>query len=108
MNIYQVRLINPDRDLDQTIAVPEDEYIWDMADEAGIKLPAGCLQGECSVCVAKVIAGEVDQSEQKFFSPEELAQGYSVTCVAYPRSNCTLETHQEQKLYQNSLYHSEK
>ena len=106
MNIYQVRLINPDLDLDRTIAVSEDEYIWDAADEAGIKLPAGCLQGECSVCVAKIIAGEVDQSEQKFFSREELAQGYTVTCVAYPGSDCILETHQEQQLYQNSLYHT--
>ncbi|WP_019505414.1 2Fe-2S iron-sulfur cluster-binding protein [Pleurocapsa sp. PCC 7319] len=108
MTTYQVRLINTDRDLDQTISVPEDEYIWDVADEAGIKLPAGCLQGECSVCVAKIIDGKVDQSEQKFFSPKELAQGYTVTCVGYPRSDCTLETHQEPKLYQNSLYHSDK
>lgn len=106
MNIYQVRLINSDLDLDRTIAVPEDQYIWDVADESGIKLPGGCLQGECSVCVAKIIAGEVDQSEQKFFSLEEVAQGYSVTCVAYPRSDCTLETHQERKLYQDSLYHT--
>ncbi len=106
MNIYQVRLINSDLDLDRKIAVPEDQYIWDIADGSGIKLPGGCLQGECSVCVTKIIAGEVDQSEQKFFSLEELAQGYSVTCVAYPRSDCTLETHQERKLYQDSLYHT--
>ncbi|MBE9115017.1 2Fe-2S iron-sulfur cluster binding domain-containing protein [Lusitaniella coriacea LEGE 07157] len=104
MAVYRVRLVNPARNLDETIAVPDDRYILDMADELGIRLPSGCLQGECSVCVAKIIEGEVDQKEQQFLSPTEVAAGYTVTCVAYARSDCTLETHQEQELYPSSLY----
>ncbi|GBF80101.1 2Fe-2S iron-sulfur cluster-binding protein [Aphanothece sacrum] len=104
MTVYQVRLINPSLNLDYTLEVPDDQYILDVADEAGIRLPSGCLQGECSVCVAKLIEGEVDQTEQKFLKPSEINQGYTVTCVAYPRSNCVLETHQESSLYKNSLY----
>lgn len=104
MKIYQVRLINPDLGLDQIVAVPEDQYILDMAEEAGIRLPSGCKQGECSACVAKLLEGDVDQTEQKFLKPAEIGAGYIVTCVTYPRSDCTLQTHQEKILYQSSLY----
>ncbi|MBI4781368.1 MAG: 2Fe-2S iron-sulfur cluster binding domain-containing protein [Oscillatoriophycideae cyanobacterium NC_groundwater_1537_Pr4_S-0.65um_50_18] len=108
MAVYQVRLVNEALGLDRTIAVPDDQYIIDIAEESGIRLPAGCKQGECSACIAKLVAGEVDQTEQKFLRPQELSQGYAVTCVAYPRSNCTLLTHQEQMLYQSSLYYTKK
>jgi ferredoxin len=104
MAVYQVRLINPAIALDRTLAVPDDQYILDIAEDAGIRLPAGCKQGECSSCLARLIEGEVDQSEQKFLRLPELTAGYTVTCVTYPRSNCTLLTHQEQVLYGNSLY----
>ena len=106
MAVYKVRLINQALKLDRTIEVPEDQYILDMADQLGVRLPSGCLQGECSACLARVIEGKVDCSEQKFLKPAELAAGYTVTCVTYPRSDCTLETHQEQVLYKNSLYFS--
>lgn len=104
MAIYQVRLVNPAIALDRTISVPEDQYILDVAEEAGIPLPYACRQGDCSACVAKLVSGEVDRSEQKFLRPSEIAAGYTLTCVAYPLSDCILETHQEQFLYQSSLY----
>ena len=104
MAIYQVRLLNPGIHLDRTIPVRDDEYILDIAEEIGIPLPSGCQQGDCSACVAKLLEGEIDQSEQKFLRPSEIDAGYTVTCVAYPRSDCTLYTHQEQVLYQSSLY----
>lgn len=104
MAVYQVRLINQAIAFDRTIAVPDDQYILDIAEEAGIRLPSGCKQGDCSACVAKLVSGEVDQSEQKFLRPSELAAGYTVTCVAYPLSDCTLQTHQEKELYQSALY----
>lgn len=102
--LYKVRLINSDQDLDQTIEVPEGEYILDMADVAGVRLPSGCKQGNCSACVVKVITGKVDQSEQTFLQGSEIDAGFAVTCVAYPLSDCVLATHQEQCLYSNSLY----
>ncbi|MBH8576339.1 2Fe-2S iron-sulfur cluster binding domain-containing protein [Nostocaceae cyanobacterium CENA369] len=105
MTVYQVRLINPAIGLDRTIQVPDDQYILDIAEETGIRLPSGCKQGECSACIAKLISGEVDQSEQKFLQPSEIQAGYVVTCVTYPLSDCTLETHQEQVLYESALYY---
>jgi ferredoxin len=104
MAVYTVRFLNPKLGLDKTIQVPDDQYILDMAEESGIRLPSGCKLGECSACVAKIMSGEVDQSEQTFLQASELEAGYCVTCVAYPLSNCVLSTHQEQNLYQSSLY----
>ena len=104
MAVYQVRLVNEKLALDRTIAVPDDQYILDIAEAAGIRLPNGCKQGECSACVVKLVSGKIDQSEQKFLKPSELQAGYAVTCVAYPPSDCTLLTHQEQVLYQAALY----
>jgi ferredoxin len=104
MAVYQVRLVNPAIALDRTISVPDDQYILDIAEDAGIRLPSGCKQGECSACIAKLVSGEVDQGEQKFLRPKELEAGYTVTCVAYPLSDCTLLTHQEQVLYKSALY----
>jgi ferredoxin len=104
MTVYQVRLVNPAIALDRTLAVPDDQYILDIAEDAGIRLPSGCKQGDCSACVAKLLRGEVDQSEQKFLGQPEIEAGYTVTCVAYPLSDCLLQTHQEQVLYQSSLY----
>jgi ferredoxin len=108
MPTYSVRLLNPNLNLDRTIAVPDDQYILDMAEDEGIRLPSGCKLGECSACIAKLLDGEIDQSEQNFLGAEEIAQGYTVTCVAYARSNCTLLTHQEQVLYRSSLYYTPK
>ena len=108
MAVYQVRLVNPAIALDRTLSVPDDQYILDIAEDAGIRLPAGCKLGECSGCVAKLLEGEVEQTEQKFLRSPELAAGYTVTCVAYPRSDCTLLTHQEQVLYRTSLYYAPK
>ncbi|AFZ24569.1 ferredoxin, (2Fe-2S) [Cylindrospermum stagnale PCC 7417] len=104
MTVYQVRLINQSLGLDLTLLVPDDQYILDIAEASGFRIPSGCKQGECSACVAKLISGEVDQSEQKFLRPQEIQAGYVVTCVTYPLSDCTLETHQEQVLYKSSLY----
>lgn len=104
MAVYQVRLVNPVLNLDRTISVPDEQYILDIAEEAGIRLPAACREGTCSSCIAKLVSGKVDQSEQTFLQPSEIAAGYTVTCVAYPLSDCILETHQEQVLYKSSLY----
>ena len=104
MEAYQVRLINSTIGLDRTIAVPPGEYILDWAESLGIRLPSGCKQGDCSACVAKLLSGEVDQTDQKFLSPSELAAAYILPCVASPLTDCTLETHQEKLLYQSTLY----
>ena len=60
MAVYPVTFVTPEREV-QTEAA-DDQYLLDVAAAAGLDLPYSCLQGWCTTCAGKVLAGEVDQS----------------------------------------------
>lgn len=95
MATYQVHLINKKRNIDITIPVDDNVSILEAAEDNDVDLPSSCQSGSCSSCVGKLVEGEVDQSEQVFLDDEQVAKGFILLCVSYPRSDCTIRTHQE-------------
>lgn len=87
----------------QTFDVAGDVALLDTLEDHGVSLPYGCRYGGCISCAAKLLHGAVDQRDGVALNRRQIAHGYVLLCVAYPRSDCTLNVGVESHdtLYRN-------
>jgi ferredoxin len=97
-NLYTVEILH--RGNTQTIQVPDDRTILEVAVEQGFDLPSSCTAGVCTTCAAQVTAGEVFQEDGVGLSPDLQEKGFTLLCVSYPRSDCKVETDKEDAVYE--------
>lgn len=98
MAVYRVKLIGPEGE-EHEFDAPDDTYILDAAETAGVELPYSCKSGACSTCAGQMVSGSVDQSDGSFLEDSQMAAGYVLTCVSYPISDSVIHTHKESDLY---------
>ncbi|GKX43890.1 ferredoxin [Pectobacterium versatile] len=76
----------------------EDVYILDAAEEASISLPYSGRAGSDSSSVARLISGQVDQSDGSFLDDNQKAAGFFLTDTSYPLSDCFVRFFAEEEL----------
>lgn len=71
-----------------TTAVPRDRRILDAVQEVRSDLPFACKGGVCGTCRARVVEGEVEMVRNYALEPDEVEQGFVLTCQSLPVSDC--------------------
>ncbi|GAX80522.1 hypothetical protein CEUSTIGMA_g7960.t1 [Chlamydomonas eustigma] len=93
--VYKIKFLASGGDFREA-ECPDNMYILDAAEKAGIDLPATCRGGICGACVARVSRGTVDSTDipdlEFTVSAEEQAEGMALICMCRPMSDCEIET----------------
>ncbi|GAA0450020.1 2Fe-2S iron-sulfur cluster-binding protein [Halococcus dombrowskii] len=82
----------------ETLDVPENQTLLEAGEEQGWDLPYACREGQCLSCGGHVADGPSEDylthDGQEMLSEDEVGDGYTLTCVAYPTADMTLETNE--------------
>ncbi|HDL8431078.1 CDP-6-deoxy-delta-3,4-glucoseen reductase [Yersinia enterocolitica] len=70
-----------------TFDASETATILDSALENNINIEYSCKDGTCGSCKAKLISGEIEQSENSALTNEDISNGFILTCCSKPKTN---------------------
>lgn len=75
-----------------SVEVTAGETILAATKRAGIEPPFSCESGFCGCCMARLLSGKVTMTTNDFLSPEEVAEGWVLTCQSKLKSkSCEVE-----------------
>lgn len=83
-NLNTVRLIVHLNNKTHELQMPGNRKILDSILDAKLDAPYSCSSGACSTCMAKIIQGKVHMDVSLALEPEEIEQGYILTCQSRP------------------------
>lgn len=69
------------------LAMRRDQRVLDVALAAGLDAPYSCRDGVCCTCRGKVLDGSVAMEKNFSLEPDELANGFVLTCQSFPTSD---------------------
>ena len=80
----------------ETVEVRENTTLLEAGEDEGWDMPYACREGQCLSCSGHVADGPSEDflvhHDQEMLGEAEMEEGYTLTCVAYPQSDFTLET----------------
>jgi ferredoxin-NADP reductase len=74
----------------KAVAVPAGATLLEAAEAAGVDIASSCRAGVCQTCRTKVVSGSVD-CPADCMDDADRREGWVYPCVAWPRSNCSLD-----------------
>lgn len=82
-----------------------DETLLDAGLKHGYVLPYGCRNGVCGACKGRILKGAVEHGSYHGFilTEDDIAQGLTLFCAAYPRSDVTLECPEPQAVHAHAV-----
>jgi ring-1,2-phenylacetyl-CoA epoxidase subunit PaaE len=100
IKLTHVPMVDPQKTCHVTIRLDGDttefslayggQSILDAAAAAGRDVPYSCKGGVCCTCKAMLLEGEVDMDVVYGLEPDEVEDGFILTCQAHPRSETVL------------------
>jgi ferredoxin-NADP reductase len=71
---------------EHTVRYQAGETFLETARRAGLRPPFSCESGSCATCMARVLDGEVTMRVNNALTPEEVTEGWVLTCQGLPAS----------------------
>lgn len=69
------------------VSWPRNTPLLDVLLSKGIKAPFSCRKGECSACACVLKSGEVEMIHNGILDPEEVEEGYVLSCQLLPKTD---------------------
>jgi ferredoxin-NADP reductase len=74
----------------KTVTVERQQTLLEAAEAAGGSIPSLCRAGVCRTCRTRLTSGEARCSSDALDEAER-AEGWTLPCVAWPKSDCSLD-----------------